>query len=126
MKQIIVYSALWFLLPIQAVIAQDDYTSRNYTNSACELFANDAYQAADNYSNGIMLHEILAFIKGATVSENEKHRIFQAIQFVWINQLDNPVMAYTLAMGLCLKPKNKMAPLDEPWISSPRIAKEHV
>jgi len=35
------------------------------------------------------------------------------------------VMAYTLALGICLEPKKNMAPLDEPWITSPRTSKEY-
>ena len=102
-----------------------DYTNRHNTVNACELFAKDAYQAADNFSDGVVLEDILDLIDGSPVSEGKKHRAFQAIQFVWKNQLDNPVMAYTLAMGICLEPKKVMAPLDEPWITSPRTSKEH-
>ena len=102
-----------------------DYTGRNYTTNSCELFAYDAYQAADNLDHGVALPDILELIDGAPVSDSEKHRAFQAIQFVWKNRLDNPVLAYTLAMGLCLKPKQEMAPIDEPWLTSPRTAREH-
>jgi hypothetical protein len=53
-----------------------------------------------------------------------KHRAFQAIQLVWKNQLDNPALAYSLAMGLCLKPKQEMAPIDDSWVTSPRTSRE--
>jgi hypothetical protein len=105
--------------------AHADYTGRNYVPPACELFANDAYQAADNFSNGAALPDILELIESAPVSDDEKDRAFQAVQFVWKNQLDNPVLAYTVAMGLCLKPKQEMAPMDEPWLTSPRTSREH-
>lgn len=101
-----------------------DYTNRNYMEPACELFAHDAHQAADRYSKGVLLHDLLNIIESAPVSDNEKHRAFQAIQLVWKNQLDNPTLAYTLAMGLCLKPKQAMAPMDEPWLISPRTSRE--
>ena len=53
-----------------------------------------------------------------------KHRAFKAIQLVWKNQLDNPALAYSLAMGLCLKPKEEMAPIDDLWVTSPRTSRE--
>jgi len=102
-----------------------DYTNRHNTVIACELFAKAAYQAADNFNDGVVLNDILNLIDGSPVSDSKKHRAFQAIQFVWKNQLANPVMAYTLAMGTCLEPKKEMAPLDEPWITSPRTSKEY-
>ena len=101
-----------------------DYTSRNYTTASCELFAKDAYQAADNFKRGVVLQNILELIDSSPVAESMKHRVFQAIQFVWKNQLDNPTLAYSLAMGVCLKPKENMAPIDEPWVTSPRTSKE--
>jgi hypothetical protein len=89
------------------------------------VFAKDAYQASDNLNNGVALQDLLEFIDNAPVSDNEKKRAFQAIQFVWKNQLDNPQMAYTIAMGMCLKPKQEMAPLAEPWTISPRTSREY-
>lgn len=115
----------WLLLISQPVMGQGiDYMTRNYTTQSCELFAKDAYKAADTYSRGVVLHDLLELINGTPVAESMKHRVFQAIQFVWKNQLDNPVLAYSLAMGLCLKPKQQMAPMDEPWMTSPRTNKE--
>jgi len=104
--------------------AGGDYMSRNYTEHSCELFAQNAWHAADNLERGARLPDVLAFIDNAPVSENEKHRVFQAIQFVWKNRLENPLMAYTLAMGLCLKPKQEMSPMAEPWLTSPRTSRE--
>ena len=125
MKNIIalLISVSWIIA--QPVMAEGvDYTNRNYTTESCELFANDAYQAADNYSRGVVLQDILELIESAPVADSMKHRVFQAVQFVWKNQLDNPTLAYSLAFGLCLKPKNKMAPMDEPWVTSPRTSRE--
>ncbi len=101
-----------------------DYTNRNFTTKSCELFAKNAYQAADTYGRGVELKDILDVIESAPVADSMKHRAFQAIQFVWKNQLDNPVLAYSIAMGLCLKPKENMAPMDEPWVTSPRTIRE--
>ena len=126
MKFLITNVIVWSLIVSQLVYAGNaDYTNRHNTVIACELFAKDAYQAADNFAHSVVLEDILDLIDGSPVSEGKKHRAFQAIQFVWKNQLDNPVMAYTLAMGICLEPKKVMAPLDEPWITSPRTSKEH-
>ena len=126
MKLLTASMIIWsVLLAFPAAGQGTDYTSRNYTTNSCELFANDAFQAADNLGHGVALPDILELIDGAPVSDNEKYRAFQAIQFVWKNQLDNPVLAYTLAMGLCLKPKQEMAPIDEPWLTSPRTNREH-
>ncbi|GEM_PF-1029430 len=109
----------------QPVMGQgNDYTSRNYLIHSCKLFAKDAYRAADNYSRGVVLQDVLELINNAHVADNMKHRAFQAIQFVWKNQLNNSVLAYSLAMGLCLKPKKAMAPIDEPYLTSPRTSKE--
>lgn len=117
---------VWSLIIAQPVFAGNaDYTNRKNTTNACELFAKDAYQAADNLGSGVALRDILDLIDGSPVSESRKHRAFQAIQFVWKNQMKNPVMAYTLAMGLCLEPKKEMAPIDEPWITSLRTNKEY-
>jgi len=126
MKTYIANIIAWSLLIVQSTWGQNiDYTGRNYIMNSCELFAINAYQAADNFSNGVVLQDILELIEGSPVSDGKKHRAFQAIQLVWKNQLDNPLMAYTLAMGLCLKPKYKMAPMDEPWLNSPRTIKGH-
>jgi len=126
MKILISNIIVWSLITAQPVFAGNaDYTNRKNTTIACELFAKDAYQAADNLGDGVALRDILDLIDGSPVSESKKHRAFQAIQFVWKNQLKNSVMAYTLAMGLCLEPKKEMAPVDEPWITSPRTSKEY-
>ncbi len=126
MKFLITNVIVWSFIMSQSVYAGNaDYTNRHNTVIACELFAKDAYQAADNFNDGVVLNDILNLIDGSPVSDSKKHRAFQAIQFVWKNQLANPVMAYTLAMGTCLEPKKEMAPLDEPWITSPRTSKEY-
>lgn len=116
---------VWLFIIAQPVKGQGiDYTTRNYTAGSCELFAKDAYQAADTYRRGVVLQDVLELIESADVADSMKHRVFQAIQFVWKNRLDNSILAYDLAMGLCLKPKQYMAPMDEPWITSPRTSKE--
>jgi len=126
MKYITDILIVWSLIIAQAAHAVEaDYTSRNYVLPACELFASDTAQAADNFSNGVALPKLLELIESAPVSDEDKDRAFQAIQFVWKNRLDNPVLAYTVAMGLCLKPKQVMAPMDEPWLTSPRTSREH-
>jgi hypothetical protein len=125
MKPLLTLLSVWLLITQTASAEGVDYTNRNYTTSSCELFAKDAYQAADNFVNGVALQDILELIESAPVSDNQKHRAFQAIQFVWSSQLDNPVLAYTVAMGLCLKPKENMAPMDEPWLTSPRTISGH-
>lgn len=102
-----------------------DYTTRNYSARYCKSFAQDAYQAANTYSHGVLLQDVLDTIENANITDSNKHRVFQAIQFVWKNQLDNAVLAYSLAYGQCLKPKHNMAPIDEPWITSPRTSKEY-
>lgn len=126
MKYLIANTIVGLLIISQPVFAGNvDYTNRHNTVTACELFAKNAYQAADNFGHGVVLEDILDLIDGSPVSDGKKHRAFQAIQFVWKNQLSNPVMAYTLAMGICLEPKKEMAPVDEPWITSPRTSKEY-
>ena len=118
---------VWSILIAQPVMGQGmDYTNRNFTAHTCKLFAKDAYQAADTLNRGVVLKDILHSIEGAPVADSMKQRAFQAIQFVWMNQLDNPTLAYSIAMGLCLKPKKEMAPMDEPWVTSPRTSKEFV
>ncbi|MFT5426024.1 MAG: hypothetical protein ACI9ZT_000965 [Gammaproteobacteria bacterium] len=126
MKIFIANVIVWSFFISQSVFAGNaDYTNRHNTTNACELFANDAYQAADNFDDGVVLKDILDLIDGSPVSKGKKHRVFQAIQFVWKNQIGNPVMAYTLAMGICLEPKKEMAPADDPWITSPRTNREY-
>ena len=126
MKILIAKVIVVLLIISQSVFAGNvDYTNRHNTVNACELFGKDAYQAADNFSDDVVLKDILRLIDASPVSDGKKHRAFQAIQFVWKNQLGNSVMAYTLAMGICLEPKKEMAPLDEPWITSPRTSKEY-
>lgn len=126
MKQSAAGLIIWsMIIALPAAGQGTDYTSRNFTTNSCKLFANDAYQAADNLGHGVKLPQLLELVDGAPVSDSEKYRAFQAIQFVWKNQLDNPVLASTLAMGLCLKPKQEMAPIDEPWLTSPRTNGQH-
>ncbi len=116
----------WLLISAQAATGLgSDYTNRKNTQYACELFARDVYQASDNFNSGVVLRDLLDLMEGAPVPHSQKHRAFQAIKFVWNNELDNPVLASTLAMGLCLKPKQVMAPLDEPYLTSPRTSKEY-
>ena len=125
MRSLIVYAILWFIVlskPIE--VLANDYTARTYPAHSCELFAEDAYQAADTYRRGVILKDILDLIENAPVADSMKHRAFQAIQLVWKNQLDNPALAYSLAMGLCLKPKQEMAPIDDSWVTSPRTSRE--
>jgi len=110
---------------ISTDVKANDYTQRTYTLNACKLFARDAYLAANNLHKGMQRMDLLSFIYQSTVSPNEKNRASQAIDFVWDNQLDNPLMAYTLAMGTCLTPKDNKAPIDEPWVVSPRTSREY-
>lgn len=100
-----------------------NYTSRSYTQNACELFAHDVYQASSTYKFGIDLPKVLRSVENMTGAESKKHRAFEAIQFVWKNQLDNPTLAYSLALGLCLPPKRARVPLDQPYMIDPRTAK---
>lgn len=100
-----------------------NYTSRSFTQYACEQFAHDVYQASSTYKYGIELPKVLSSVENMVGTETKKHRVFEAIQFVWKNQLDNPTLAYSLAMGLCLPPKKARVPLDEPYMVSPRTAK---
>ena len=125
MRSLIVYSILWFIVLSKSIeVWANDYTTRTYPAHSCELFAEDAYQAADTYRRGVILKDILDLIENAPVADSMKHRVFQAIQLVWKNQLDNPALAYSLAMGLCLKPKQEMAPIDDLWVTSPRTSRE--
>ena len=125
MRSLIVYSVTLFVMLAQPILVLgNDYTTRTYTAHSCELFAEDAYQAADTFRRGVVLGDILDLIENAPVAENMKHRAFKAIQLVWKNQLDNPPLAYSLAMGLCLKPKEEMAPIDDLWVTSPRTSRE--
>jgi hypothetical protein len=125
MKTLIANLIIGLLFIVQPVMGQSiDYTSRNYMTHSCELFAKDAYQAANSYSRGVVLQDVLELIETARIADNMKHRAFQAVQFVWKNKLENSELAYSLAMGLCLKPKQAMAPIDEPWLTSPRTSKE--
>lgn len=101
-----------------------DYTARNFTIDSCELFGSDVYIAASSYAHGETLTDILKLIDHAPMADSKKQRMFQAVQFVWKNRLDNPVLAKSVALGLCLKPKHQMAPMDEPWLTSPRTSKE--
>jgi len=126
MKTVIATLLTGFLLIAPPVRADGvDYTSRSYLNPSCELFAKDAYQAADNFGHGVVLQDLLELVEGAPVPDSDKDRAFQAIQLVWNHQLDNPLLAYTVAMGLCLKPRHEMAPMDEPWVTSPRTISGH-
>jgi len=125
MKTLIANLLVLLLCIAQPAIGQGiDYTSRNYTKHFCKSFAIDASKAANTYRRGVSLQDILETIDSSGLADSKKHRAFQAIQFVWKNQLDNSVLAHSLAMGLCLKPKRVMAPMDEPWITSPRTSKE--
>lgn len=115
-----------YLMITQSVMGQgSDYTDRNSIVHACKLFAEEAYQASENFSQGVELQDVLSLVEGALIADSIKNRMFQAIQFVWKNQLNNPVMAYSLAMGLCLKPKKYMAPMDDPGFISFRTSREY-
>ena len=125
MRSLIVNSILILVTLTQPImVLSNDYTTRTYPAHSCELFAEDAYQAADTFRRGVVLKDILDLIENAPVADSMKHRAFKAIQLVWKNQLDNPALAYSLAMDLCLKPKEKMAPIDDIWVTSPRTSRE--
>lgn len=110
--------------PLQLAAMDVDYTDRSYTINACKLFGSDAYIASSSYARGDNLVDILKLIEHEPMPDSSRQRAFQAVQFVWKNQLDNPVLAKSVAIGLCLKPKKQMAPMDEPWFTSPRTSKE--
>jgi len=112
------------LIVFTAHANETDYTTRNFTIASCELFANDVYHAAYSFTSGDQLTEVLKLIDQMPIADSRKNRLFQAIQFVWKHKFDNPVLAQSIAMGLCLKPKQVMAPMDEPWITSPRTSKD--
>ena len=108
------------------VNAIHSYTDQKNVDAACELFAHDAYQASEKYNEGIMKEELIDMLEVAPILDTIKNRAIEAIEYVWEYKLDNPVMAYSLAMGACLKPRSRMAPMDEPWDQSPRTTEEHI
>ncbi len=110
--------------PLQLAATEVGYTDRSYTINACKLFGSDAFIASSSYARGANLVDVLTSIEHASMPDSTRKRAFQAVQFVWKNQLDNPVLAKSVAIGLCLKPKQQMAPMDEPWFTSPRTSKE--
>ena len=95
---------LIFLLSITNVIAAVDYTARQYHVNTCNLFAAKARAVSHLLSNNISLNNLLTHIEHLRITDSTKERLFQAIQFVWANQIDNPHLAYTLAMGTCIQP----------------------
>ena len=99
------------------VVEAADYTNSKNVPNACELFAQDAVQASGFYRSRTDLAELLAVIDGAPVTDAEKDRAQQAIAYVWKNQIDDPSMAYALAMGVCLSPKRHLAPDDDDLMS---------
>ena len=121
MKTFIASLILWLIIFAAIAYAEPvNYTNRKNTDIACEPFAKDAYQASHQFKRGVALGDLLMMIEAAPVSDGQKNRVFEAIQLVWKNQIDNPILASTIAMGLCLKPKRAMAPLDDDWAVSPR------
>ena len=61
MRSLIVYSVTLFVMLAQPILVLgNDYTTRTYTAHSCELFAEDAYQAADTFRRGVVLGDILA------------------------------------------------------------------
>ena len=57
------------------LVLGNDYTTRTYTAHSCELFAEDAYQAADTFRRGVVLGDILDLIENAPVAENIRDQI---------------------------------------------------
>jgi len=105
------------------VYAEVNYSDQKYDPNACELFAHDAEKASINFQRGVTLQTILKTIEHAPLTDSQKERVFQAVQFVYGNEIDNPVLAYQLAMGLCLQPRYYMSPQDDPWHTNPRMNK---
>lgn len=103
------------------------YTDQKLTNNACELFAKDAYQAAENYARGVELEQLLNLIEStpdSMVPASQKERIFQAIQLVYGRQIDNPIAASQIAMGVCLPARSELAPLENIYIGiNPKLQK---
>ncbi len=121
MRMFIASLIIWLMIFAALASAEPvNYTNRKNMDHTCELFAKDVYQAAYQFKQGMSLRDLLVVIENAPVTDSHKDRIFEAIQLVWKNQMDNPILASTVAMGLCLKPKRAMAPLDDAWAVSPR------
>ena len=116
------YIIISVLLASRFVFAAD-YTNGKNVPNACHLFATDAEHAATIYNGDINLKEILIIIGAAPFSDSMKDRVQQAFVYVWENQIDNPVMAYSLAMGVCLSPKKSIAPLDDISMTPYRISR---
>ena len=100
-----------------------NYTVRRLPPHACDLFAKDAYQAAEHRAAGADMELLIGSLQSASVADSMKERAFQAVQYVWAHEIDNPHLAYTLAMGACLKPRKEMSPMLEPWLTNPRTFK---
>lgn len=120
----IFYSKILILLVLfSSNVFATDYTNRKNIANACGLFARDAYVAAGYFSNGVYLNDILEMIDESPAQEGRKQRAFQAVQFVWRDQITEPAIAYTLAMGMCLTPKKNT--YENPWLTSLRTNKEY-
>ncbi len=113
-KRYYILAALGFFLYLYVMVAYAaDYTNQNNVGHVCDLFAKDTVQASNAYKHGANLPHLLESFNVADVSEGQKDMASQAIAFVWKHQIDDPILAYILAMSACLKQKSVMAPSDD-------------
>lgn len=116
MKYIIATVLFFCFIYVQVVYAAD-YTNQKNTIQACQLFGQDAAQAAGFYKSQTALDDLLGMIQGSPATDSQKERASQAIQYVWKNQISDQQAAFQLAMGACLHEKRSLAPVDDDFLS---------
>ena len=97
------------LLLASAINSPVGYVDGNYLPHACNGFAFAAeYVATEIRNQNYSLTDFTSSLDNSGISKEKREQIDEAIQWVYSNQINNPVVAKQIAMAICLGKKNKM------------------
>lgn len=94
------------------IVVPTGFTDGQYLPHACNGFASAAkHVTAEVKNRHYSLSEFLSILNSSSMSKFKREQIEEAIQWVYANQIDNPLIAESTAMAMCLGKKKKS---DEP------------
>ena len=109
------------LLLASAINSPVGYVDGNYLPHACNGFASAAEHVTTEIKNqNYSLSDFISSLDNSRMSKEKREQIDEAIQWVYSNQINNPVVAKQTALAMCLGKKNKIDdPMNEVKWSGP-------
>ena len=85
------------------------YVDGNYQPHVCNRFASAAEHVTTEIKNqNYSLPDFISSLDNTQMSKEKREQIDEAIQWVYSNQIENPIVAKQTALAVCLGEKNNV------------------